>query len=371
MKTLLSALLLSALLTSARAGAAVITRPLTLDFAGTPARAELVLPDEAVKAPLVLLIQGTGPEDMNGSFPGYGGDVVKGSLGTLAHTLAAQGFAVMRFDKRGAAAAFDPQTAQAAQAAYAQRTMRDLLADAHTALNAARAQLGVDASRVYIYGWSEGSVVAASLALEVGARGLIVQGPVVNSFAATFTRQFERVGLPYLTRYARNGKLGLADLMASFQGDGSPMAKMQGQLLFDRTSTLARPVLSTFLDNNHDGLIDLLGEALPAIAAYDSAAVLQSPMYAPATSLPPLGTLAPQLTLPVLILQGAVDANIDPADAQALDTALAKAGNTDHTLKVYAGLGHSLGRATSVTQDYFAPMAPEPVNDLAAWLKRH
>lgn len=350
---------------------AVTARPLTLDLAGTPRRAELLLPDSPTKAPLVLLIQGTGPEDMDGSFASYDGNVVKGSLGTLARTLAAQGLAVMRFDKRGAAGTFDPKTAPAAQAAYGRLTMRDLLKDARTALDTAKAQPGVDASRVFVYGWSEGSVIAASLALEVGARGLVVQGPVVNSFADTFARQFERVGIPYLTPYAQAGRLGLPGLMASFQGPGSPLAQSQGQLLFDRTSTLEKPVLSTFLDTNHDGLIDLKAEALPAITAYYRASVGQSPMYAPATTLPVLGELAPGLTLPVLILQGDTDANIDPADAQAFDTALARAGNTDHTLKLYAGLGHSLGRAASVTQDNFAPMEAQPMNDMAAWLTAH
>jgi len=349
----------------------VIARPLLLDFAGTPSRGELLLPVGPASAPLVLLIQGTGQEDMNGSFAAFGQRVVKGSMGTLAHSLAARGYAVMRFDKRFAEAAMTPQGAAAANMAYGKLTMRDLLSDARTALEAAVKQPGVDASRVYVYGWSEGSVLAATLALAVKARGLIVQGPVVNDYASIFARQFERVGVPYLTTYAQDGKLGLPGLMASFQGSGSMLAKSQGQLLFDRTSTLEHPVLSTYLDKDHDGMIDLKAEAMPAITGYYRAAVPQEPMYAPSTSLPTLGTLAAQLKLPMLILQGGNDANIDPRDAQELDTALTKAGNTDHTLKIYPGLGHSLGKAASVTQDDFVPMEDGPMNDMVTWLKTH
>lgn len=356
---------------SALGSPTVTVRPLTLDFAGTPSNAELLLPGSPARAPLVLLIQGTGQEDMDGSFAAFGQGVVKGSLGTLAHILAAKGYAVMRFDKRFAGPAPTSQGAAAANTAYGKLTMRDLLADTRTALMAAFAQPGVDASRVYVYGWSEGSVLAATLALEVKARGVIVQGPVVNDYASIFARQFERVGVPYLATYAQDGKLGLQGLMSSFQGSGSMLAKMQGQLLFDRTSSLERPVLSTYLDADHDGMIDLKAEALPAIAGYYRASVPQEPMYAPSTSLPTLGTLAPQLKLPVLILQGSNDANIDPNDARELDTALTKAGNTDHTLKIYAGLGHSLGKAASVTQDDFAPMEDGPMNDVVAWLKTH
>lgn len=356
---------------SAGGSPTVTARPLLLDFAGTPSKAELLLPVSPSRAPLVLLIQGTGQEDMDGSFAAFGQGVVKGSLGTLAHTLAAQGYAVMRFDKRFAGAALTSQGAATANTAYGKLTMRDLLSDARTALNAAVMQPGVDASRVYLYGWSEGSVLAATLALDVKARGLIVQGPVVNEYASIFARQFERVGVPYLTMYAQDGKLGLQGLMASFQGNGSMLAKAQGQLLFDRTSTLEHPVLSTYLDGNHDGMIDLKTEALPAISGYYRAAVPQEPMYSPVTSLPTLGALASQLKLPVLILQGENDANIDPMDAQALETALTKVGNTDHTLKTYPGLGHSLGKAASVTQDDFAPMENGPMNDMVTWLKTH
>ncbi|MDV6375089.1 serine aminopeptidase domain-containing protein [Deinococcus arenicola] len=94
-------------------------------------------------------------------------------------------------------------------------------------------------------------------------------------------------------------------------------------------------------------------------------------MYAPATTLPTLGELAPDLKLPVLILQGKNDGNIDPAAAQRWNAALGTAGNTDHTLKLYAGLGHSLGPVKDITLDNFAPMARGPMNDMAAWLQAH
>ena len=62
------------------------------------------------------------------------------------------------------------------------------------------------------------------------------------------------------------------------------------------------------------------------------------------------------------------------ADAEYLrlaHAALAAAGNTEHTLKLYPGLGHSLGPAADITKDEFAPMAGGPMNDMAAWLRAH
>ncbi|QLG09792.1 alpha/beta hydrolase [Deinococcus sp. D7000] len=347
-----------------------LTQALTLDFGGQPTRAELLRPAGTTPAPLVLLVQGTGPEDLNGSFQSYGG-LVQGSLGTLAQTLARQGFAVMRFDKRYAAATFDPKTAQIAQESYAKLTLQDLLADAKTALETAKKQPGIDAEQVLIYGWSEGSVVAAALAQAAGAQGLIVQGPVVRPFADAFAHQFERVGLKYLEPYAPDGQIDLKGVVASLYGPGSALARTQGQFLLAPDSTPQVPRLSTVLDTNGDGQIDLRGEALPMVRAFFTQSVAQSPLYAPATTLPTLGELAPKLKMPVLILQGENDGNIDPADARELDAALAAAGNTEHTLKLYPGLGHSLGPAADITKDEFAPMAGGPINDMAAWLRAH
>ena len=78
---MLSLLLLLGSAVFAGGSPTVTVRPLTLDFAGTPSKAELLLPGGPSKAPLVLLIQGTGLEDMNGSFASFSSSVVKGSMG--------------------------------------------------------------------------------------------------------------------------------------------------------------------------------------------------------------------------------------------------------------------------------------------------
>ena len=369
MKRALTASLIFLTLSTALAGggrAAVTTRSLTLKLGDQSSRAELLLPADATRpAPLVLLIQGTGPEDLNGSFATYGG-VVQGSLGKLAQTLAARGFAVMRYDKRYAAQTFDPRTAQAAQNGYNKLTLKDLLSDARTALKTAEAQPGVNSRKVFVYGWSEGTVVAAALAQEIHASGLVLQGPVVDSFASSFARQFQTVGMTYLNTYARDGKIDLSGVLAALQGPGSGLAKMQASLLLSLDSTPQAPKLAAMLDTNGDGLLDLKQEVLPRVSNFYQRTTAQSPLYAGSGTLPVLGTVAPQLKLPVLILQGENDGNIDSAYAKKLNRLL-----PDSTLKLYPGLGHSLGQAASITQDDFAPMQQAPMNDMAAWLAQH
>ncbi|MDV6375090.1 hypothetical protein [Deinococcus arenicola] len=146
--------------------------------------------------------------------------------------------------------------------------MKDLLADAKMALETAKKQPGVNPRQVFIYGWSEGGVVAGGLAQGVGAQGLIVQRPVVDPFADAFTRQFERVGLTYLNAYATDGKIDLKGVVASLYGPGSALAKMQGQFLLALDSTPQTPKLNTALDANGDGRIDLRAEALLMVQAF-------------------------------------------------------------------------------------------------------
>jgi hypothetical protein len=72
--------------------------------------------------------------------------------------------------------------------------------------------------------------------------------------------------------------------------------------------------------------------------------------------------------MPVLTLQGAADI-FSVRDGAVFDAALAS--HPDHTLKTYAGLGHSLGPSASRSDDIFRPIAPEPLADLTSWLQSH
>jgi fermentation-respiration switch protein FrsA (DUF1100 family) len=190
-----------------------------------------------------------------------------------------------------------------------------------------------------------------------------------------FQYQITGVGVPYLRTLAPDGRITTATLRAALAGPGGLVAK--GIILY-----LADPVayqrgvlaLNPRLDRNHDGAIDLDTEFLPVVPTLLSA--LLSPrgplaIYAPGRALPTVTAQAPALRLPVLILQGVNDANVPPRGAQLLAGALARGGNRDHLLKLYPGLGHSLGPAVSVIADNFRPIAPAPLVDLATWLLRH
>ena len=70
--------------------------------------------------------------------------------------------------------------------------------------------------------------------------------------------------------------------------------------------------------------------------------------------------------MPILVLQGANDGNTPKEGAEEFVRALPAAG--DHTLKIYSGLGHSLGTALTIVEDSFAPIDEKPLQDTIRWL---
>jgi uncharacterized protein len=84
----------------------------------------------------------------------------------------------MRYNKR-----YVSGPGQADNERFYKLTLQDFLSDAHVALNILRQDPLVDSKRIFVYGWSEGSVVAAQLVLQnPDLRGLVLQGPVVIPF---------------------------------------------------------------------------------------------------------------------------------------------------------------------------------------------
>jgi uncharacterized protein len=338
------------------------TQDLSLKLGNFDSKAQLTYPADK-KGPFaaVLLIHGSTPMDMDASVQ-WQGQTVSSIFKQLSEGLGRRGFAVLRYNKR-----YVSGPGKVDAAAYYGLRLQDFLSDARVALNALQTNPLIDKSKIFVYGWSEGSPIAAQLALETPSiKGLIVQGAVANSYAQTLEQQFPRVGIPYLSTYAKNGLIDIQGVMNALMGDGGFVALSQAYYLLDRTSTPTKPKLNTVMDANKDGSVDLALEAKPVLDYWfrdDPSSFLG--IYASAVALPGLIQLAPKLETPTLILQGQNDANISADDARALDKAL----NNSHTLKLYPNLGHSLGAASSPIDDRFRPMDARPIQDVADWLE--
>lgn len=338
----------------------------TLNFGDFQSAAEWTFPAGTAKVPAVILIHGSTPFDLNSTVLNPDGTVQSAIFKSLADSFAKQGVATLRYNKH-----YVTGPSQADVQKYDRKADLNLfLSDAEVALRAAQHNPRVDQRRVFVYGWSEGSAVAAALAVKhPELAGLIVQGPVLLDWRALFQQQFELVQLPYL-REMVGRRLKSGDLPALARGAAGRVARSIGFYLSDPARPAGQPGINPLLDLDKDGQLDLDGEVVPGFqkvldAAFSGGGVFN--IYAPGRALPSVTEQLPMLKVPLLVLQGETDASTPATNLTKLRAAL-KSLSLDATIKLYPGLGHSLGPASSVNTDDFQPIAAQPMQDAAAWM---
>ena len=355
----------------------IAREPLSVNFGDFQAKAELTYPAGGKGLfPTVVLIPGSGPEDMDATIQSFGADgkpvFLSSIFKQISNYLSENGFAVLRYNKHYVTG---PGQADF-QKFYTKLDLPQILADAGKVLKKAEANPKVDKKQIFLYGWSEGSTVAAALAAKhPELAGLIVQGPVTEPWRELFLYQIEKVGLPYLRQFSPDERVTVKTLKQLEAGDGGLVAKGMLNYLEDSSSFQTGTLkVNTALDVNKDGTLQKSELTRAAFAKllddYLSPQGFGS-IYAAGRALPDVMKQAPNLKLPVLILQGANDANVPPSGAEAFNAKLERVGNAEHTLELYPGLGHTLGKTPNVIKDNFQPMAERPLEDLVGWLEAH
>jgi hypothetical protein len=272
--------------------------------------ATLTLPRTGGRVPVVVLVHGSGPNDRDETSPG-GSRLFK----DIAWGLASRGIAVLRYDKRtlvyrGRLSARDV-------------TVEDeVLADALAALRAARAQPGIDSTRVFLIGHSLG----AMLAPEIGVRDGRLAGVIM---LAGTPRPLSRVIVDQLEYLATLGQPRDAHLL-------------------DQLAALSARRIEP----------DSLVMGAPARYWYDLDA--RDPI-----------ARATELRAPMFLLQGGRDYQVTMADFALWQRALR--GRPATTFSEYATLNHyfvaGVGMATPseyATSNGHASMAM--IEDLARWM---
>nr|WP_244977348.1 alpha/beta hydrolase [Deinococcus humi] len=343
----------------------------TLNFGDFTSAAQWTYPAaQAEKLPAVLLIHGSTPADMDFTVTGSDGKVLSRIFADISQGLTRQGIAVLRYNKHYVSGPGQVDY----QSFYTKADLNTFLKDAETALDAIKANPRVDPERIYVYGWSEGSTVAAALVNKhPEVAGLILQAPVTLPWAELFDKQLTDVQLPYLKQVVPGG-LTNQNLTVAYTGPGGLVATSALTFALNQESLTAGKYelnLAAF-DQNKNGVVELDSEYLPGARAVLKVLIEtpQAPLniYSRARALPVTTAQAPLIKVPVLILQGQNDANTPAKYLNALTDALKK-NQVSATVKLYPGLGHSLGKAPSIIQDNFQPIEPQPINDAAVWIK--
>ena len=121
----------------------------------------LSMPDAAAAAPAFVFVHGSGCIDRDETI---GPNKV---FAQLANALSNGGYAVLRYDKRSCG-----------KSGGAFATRDRLIADARDAIAYLRAQPGIDPSRIFVLGHSEGGELAPSIAIADGhLRGIVLLAP--------------------------------------------------------------------------------------------------------------------------------------------------------------------------------------------------
>jgi pimeloyl-ACP methyl ester carboxylesterase len=305
--------------------------------AGIRLAGTLSLPAGAGPVPAIVLVSGTGP---NGRDEDIG---THKWMRVLADALCRRGIAVLRYDKRGVGGS---------TGRYNGATTADFASDARAAFDYLRTVAGIDGRRVGLLGHSEGGVIAPMVAAQSSdvAYVVLVASPGLRGdrlFVAQSATVSTLYGVPR-EAIARRRAFDEA-LYAAILAAPTPAAAR------DDAARLVRQGVA-------DGIVDAadgarLADTLTApwqryFLAHDPATVLRT------------------LKQPVLVISGALDAQVPHENVAVLKTSLA--GNERARVVEVTGANHLLQKAaTGAPSEYEGieeTIAPEALAIIVDWV---
>lgn len=326
----------------------IVTEEVSFVASGRTIPGTLVHPESGT-GPGLLLLAGSGPTDRDWNSPMLPGK--NGSARLLAEALAARGMTVLRFDK-----AFSGKNPGLPIADLTLDTYRD---EATAALDFLRARPEVDPARVFVAGHSEGGIHATRLALSAGdrIRGVILISAPGRSLARVLEVQLEKnvlAGAGLTPEQLEAEMVPIRTALRSF---------VAGQDV-DPKSVSSRPQITGIMTALMAPMVARIGRALAGFEPAEAVA---------------------QISLPVLVLQGEKDIQVDPKeDAERLVAARRAAGkpvdfhlspSANHVLKTEPlSLQELRANPQLVQTGYNAPdrvLAPDLVEALLQWIRDH
>ncbi|MBR2420654.1 MAG: alpha/beta hydrolase [Rikenellaceae bacterium] len=311
MKRIIIAIVLALMAVVASASVPVTLSTDTGEIHGT-----LSVPDNASRT-AVLIIAGSGPTDRNGNSSVTG--IATNTYKMLADSLAAHGYASLRYDKRGIAAS------AAAATDESQLTFEAYIDDAAAWVEWLAADERFD--RVVLAGHSEGGLIALVAAKRTDkVVAVVTLAGVGESIDATLRRQLGTQPEPYRSECMR-----IIDELKAGRKVSDPMPEL---------AALFRPSVQPFL--------------------------ISQMRYEPSNE-------ARTLSQPLLVVQGTTDIQINLNDAIKLSTVnprtrLAIVSEMNHVLKICASLDQQAQMMTYINDTL--PLAPTLVATIVDFLSK-
>lgn len=308
----------------------------------------LTYPKSGGPFPAVVLVAGTGAHDRDA------GMSLHKTLLVLADYLTRQGFAVLRYDKRGVGLTGGER--------HPGPTTDDYAADALAAVRFLKMQPNIDPRRVGIAGHSEGGIIAAMVAAEAP----------------------EDVG--FLVMLAGTGLPGMEN--QSLQGAAYARAEGVPEQLILLNQNLERGQLKIAASKlGRQEALDAMLAATTALSAEDKAKLEMPPEGLPAEAFENLLTpwfrrflvLDPRTYLekvkcPVLAFVGDKDLQVPAAEnLDGIKLALERGANARATVRQLPGINHNLQNArTGKLSEYFLieeTVAPSVLELMSTWMR--
>ncbi|HKG30946.1 MAG TPA: alpha/beta fold hydrolase [Nitrososphaeraceae archaeon] len=349
--------------------------------------------------PGVLMITGSGAEDMNSSAIFIHIDNTTGTkiypptpFFQIAEYLSDRGFVTLRYDKRG----IGENHTIVDSNVWGNMTISDLVQDANKALAVLIQQPEVDANRITVLGHSEGTVIAPRVAIDYPdkVKNIVLMGAAAQNISEII--DFQMVTLPLL--YAKevldvnhNGLLSVQEASEdlTFQSIiGGNLSLILTQQNLQNGTISPKPEYNP----NNDAYINIETELKPVLIELAksfpsplSSSIPSSESSEKCTNLegcriwynssiafePNLNTISKvRSNTSILILNGENDTQTPVEGAFLLQQKLTQINHPDHTLITYPDLGHEF-YPSSRWQTSHGPIRQYVLADLYSWLEAH
>jgi hypothetical protein len=279
-------------------------------------------PRPGARLPAAVLVSGSGPVDRDETVAGVP------IFGQLAGALADAGFIVVRFDKRGVG-----QSGGRPEAA----TLEDYAEDLRAVVRFMSERRDVDRDRLVVIGHSEGGAIGMlAAAREDRIKGLVLLASIGSTGA----------------------ELNMAQVTRAL--DRSNRSAAERQATIDLQKKIQAAVLGS-------GTWDGIPEAFRAQA--------DTPWFRSFLAFDPARHIR-EIDQPILVIQGLLDTQVDPSNADRLET-LARTRDRDKVVEVVKvpGINHLLLPATTGDVDEYASLrdlqiSPAISTAVAGWIQK-
>ncbi len=306
----------------------------------------LTYPRSGGPFPAVVLLAGSGPHNRDA------GMSLHKTLLVLADHLSRQGFAVLRYDKRG--------VGLSGGQLHPLSTIDDYAADALAAVRFLKLQPNINPAQIGIVGHSEGGIVAPMAAAAaphdvrfiVMLAGTGLPGIELKSMQDAAARRAEGMS-EELVRLNQSQERELYDIAASKRSPADALAAM-------RAATSALPAQTRTA-------LEIPPEGIPDEVLQD----LLSPWFRHFLALDPRPYLE-KVTCPVLALVGEKDLQVPPAENLKEIARALKPGSPHSSVRQLPGLNHAFQTAkTGKASEYLLieeTVAPSALNLVSSWM---